>query len=93
MRSNVHVIFVSRYDFQDQKTGNRVRGMKVTYLGDAQDEPNSKGLPSCTVSAPIELWDKFGQLPGNYNVDFKQKPNGKSVELVVTDASFVPKAA
>jgi hypothetical protein len=92
MHSQVHVLHVTKYDFEDQKTGRKIRGCKVSYLGDKQEEPNAKGLPVCTVTAPIELWDRFGQLPANYNVEFFQKPVGKKVELAIKEASFAPKA-
>lgn len=75
----VLVLGARRYDFKDDD-GARVEGVTVHYLTvDPEDEgspgdENQKGEIPFSVSAPASVFHQFEQLPGYYEVDFRQRP-------------------
>lgn len=87
--SRHHVLHVSRYDFKDD-SGRTVRGAKVTYLGESQNDEKSRGNPVIKINGPYELFEKFHKVPSTYEMDFaqKQSSNGQVV-LSLKDAALV----
>lgn len=89
--SQYYVVSVSRFDFKDKETGRSIRGCKATFLGEGENSENLKGRPPLMVTGDISLWDRFQNLPGNYELDLGQKQSGSKVTLFLKDAAFVPK--
>lgn len=75
------VLSAKRYSFRTES--GLVEGCKVTYCD--QPDPSDhdfKGLPVVTISSfDRSLFDQFPALPGEYDLEFRQKPdkNGKPV--------------
>lgn len=71
------ILSARRYAF-DTDDGQHREGITLTYLTeDCQDEGNARGSFPMSVSAPVDLWDQLQQLPGFYDVDFRQRPGPK----------------
>lgn len=82
------VLHVSRYDFQD-RSGQVVRGVSVTYLDQRFEDKNSKGWAPLKVNADSSLWSVFTVVPGRYSLDFRQRPDSKGKPtLALTSASL-----
>ena len=65
---------IRRYGFKDDG-GERVEGSKISYLTlDAEDEEDSRGEIPLEVSAARSMFEKFDELPGFYDLDFRQRP-------------------
>lgn len=83
------VLGVKKYDFQPDR-GERLSGVKVTYVDQSENTPTHKGFPVMTVSGPVELFDQFSNLPGLYDLNFRQRPNSKGQPvLVLSSAKFI----
>ena len=72
------VLGVRRYSFKDDD-GERVEGAKLHYLTlDASEDEDldvdQRGEIPFEVSAPLGLYDKLGEVPAFYDVDFRQRP-------------------
>jgi hypothetical protein len=79
-----------QYDFKND-AGEHVAGITLNYLTlDAPLGGNTLGCPPLTINAPADLWPHLGELPGYYDMDFRQRPGpkGKPV-LMVTGVRFV----
>ncbi len=78
-----------KYEFADDK-GRPVQGVTLNYLtDDVEQEPDRRGLSPMTINAPLELWHQLGQVPGVYELDFKQRPGLKGrPQLSVVAAKF-----
>jgi hypothetical protein len=71
------------YDFTDDQ-GKIVKGSNVTYLtGDVEASTQLKGVSTMTVSATDEVMSQLQELPGVYELDFKQRP-GKNNRPTLT---------
>lgn len=79
------VLHVSRYDFKNSE-GEVIRGCKVTVLGDPFSDEKNKGCAILTFPAPYSLWDKFGAIPADYDLDLLPKQSGNKVSLFLKDA-------
>lgn len=84
------VLYARSYDFKGAD-GGQVTGCSVTYLtADVENTPNSRGCQPLTVTAPSSLAAQFQELPGYYDLDFKQRPGPKGKPtLQLTAVSFV----
>jgi len=83
------VLSAKRYSFQG--SGGIVEGCKVTYC-DSPDpsDRDFKGLPVVTITSfDRSLFDQFPALPGEYELEFRQKP-GKDGKPVLSIASVLP---
>ncbi len=68
------VLGARRYSF-DGEDGGRVEGVTLHYLTDDQfPDENQKGQLPMQVSAPSEVFHQLSQLPGQYEIDFRQRP-------------------
>lgn len=79
------------YDFVQEKTGERLQGVKVFYLSDhAEDEPNAKGYFPLNLTLTGDHVSKFTEVPAIYDLDFKWKPDkyGKP-QVSLNDVKFV----
>lgn len=85
MDSRYKVLHVSRFDFQDE--GKTIKGCKVTALGPQMNEDNSKGCQVLVLSAPYEIWNRFSQLPADYELDLVPKVVQGKVVLSLRDAA------
>ncbi len=87
------VVHVSRYDFTTDDN-KHLTGCKITFLGDAVSTSTAKGREAVTASAPIAVFDRFSQVPAEYDLDvtFKRSPEGQPV-LKVRDAMILASAA
>lgn len=71
------VIHVRPYSFRDDNN-KLVEGASVTYL-DLTNVPDEgeKGFAPLTISAPLEVAKDFAQVPGHYQMEFKQRRGAK----------------
>lgn len=83
------VLGARRYSFKDDD-GQLVEGAKLHYLTlDGEDEADSRGDIPLEVSAPIALFNDLQQLPGFYDIDFRQRPGrGGRPTLQVAGVGF-----
>lgn len=78
------------YDFKDE-TGRRIEGVSLTYVtNEVQANATSRGCSPLKVSAPSSLWGDLLQVPGFYEMDFRQRPGPKGKpSLQVTGLRFI----
>lgn len=84
------VLCARRYSFKDDG-GKQVDGTTLSYLtGDKENGADRKGLEPLTISGDQRLFLDLQELPGVYELDFKQRPgkNGRPT-LQVTSARFL----
>lgn len=65
-----------RYDFKDDD-GGRVEGVTLHYLtldGEPDGNTDQRGEIPMQVSAPMAVFKDLDEVPGYYEVDFKQRP-------------------
>lgn len=81
------VLFARKYDFQTPE-GNRMAGVKITYLDHAENTKDTRGLPVLICNAPIDVWGELSIVPGKYDLEFNFKMDSKINKPVVTIASM-----
>lgn len=87
------VLGARRYDFKDDD-GGRVEGVTLHYLtldsiDSGEVDENQKGEIPFSVSAPTAVYHQLEQLPGYYEVDFRQRPGrGGKPTLQATWVSY-----
>ncbi|MGB7417342.1 MAG: hypothetical protein WA902_24310 [Thermosynechococcaceae cyanobacterium] len=88
---SVHkVLCVKRYKFNDDD-GNLVTGCKVTFLDEPEKSEDLKGVPPMTVTSDYEFWHQFPTVPGDYDLDFRMRPDAKGKpQLRLMSAAPVP---
>lgn len=85
---------VRPYDFVNKDTGERLTGVKVYYLDNhAENEPNARGYFPLNISINGDHVQKFAEVPGIYELDFKSSPDkyGKP-QIKLHDLKFVSPA-
>lgn len=87
------VLGARRYSF-DGEGGGRVEGVTLHYLTDDQySDRDQKGRVPMQVSAPSEVFHQLNQLPGEYEVDFRQRPGrGGKPTLSAVGVTFTGKS-
>jgi len=71
------ILAARRYDFKDD-TGKHVEGITLTYITDfVEVEGDTRGCQPLSVTAPILVWSSLTQVPGVYDLDFRQRPGPK----------------
>ncbi|HEX2922678.1 MAG TPA: hypothetical protein VHS28_01470 [Chloroflexota bacterium] len=72
------VLSARAYDFKDESSGRQVQGITLTY---ADPEPENagdrRGLNVMTMPASVDIGPQLTQLPGFYDLDFRQRPGPK----------------
>lgn len=84
------VIGTNPFDLVDDN-GQRVQGVKVYYLdGDPEESNGAKGFFPLNLSIMGDHVNDFPEVPGAYDLDFKQKRDkyGKPV-LALRDVKFI----
>lgn len=61
------------YDFVNQETGERISGVKITYVDQPENDAINKGYTPMSVSADETLWNDLTSVPGIYDFDFGMK--------------------
>lgn len=87
MEKEVQLLFVSRYDFTDDSTGEVVRGCKLTYSStDPISDDDRVGYKVNTCNLPYEKFDILKKVKFPYSaklvlelVDLEKKPKVKDV--------------
>ena len=89
--TQLKVIYVSRNEFPDSRTGKLIQSLKVQYLSDSPiEESDSKGIPALTLPAEFDLFRKFTKVPAEYQLEFSTKPDNRGrPQLTIVDASLV----
>lgn len=85
------VVGIRPYDFIQQDTNERLQGVKVFYLDNhIEDTPDVKGCFPLNITLVGNHAEKFKEVPGIYDLDFKSSPDkyGKPV-IKLHDAKFV----
>ena len=84
------VLCARRYSFKDEG-GRQVDGVTLSYLtGDREDGSDRRGMEPLTISGDQRLYSELQELPGVYELDFKQRPgkNGRPT-LQVASVRFL----
>ncbi len=86
------VLHVRSYDFKDDASGRQVVGSTVTYLDltmQSNADQGEQGFAPLQLSVDTALSRDFSQVPGYYELDFRQRrgANGKPV-LVLSGAKL-----
>lgn len=88
------VLNAKRYSFANDN-GEKVEGTTLQYLDPEEvvTEENRCGVEVMTITAPLDFYEQLTQVPGLYDLGFKQRPgkNGRPT-LTVTSARFVSSA-
>ncbi len=84
------VLSARQYDFKND-AGEAVEGVTVNYLTlDSPVDTETRGCPPLTINAAPQMWKQLENLPGFYDLDFKQRPGAKGKPvLMVTGAHYV----
>ena len=84
------VLSARRYSFRDD-AGKQVEGVTLQYLtGFEADDPDRRGMEPLTITGSLSLYSELRDLPGVYDLDFKQRPGPKGrPTLQVTGLRFV----
>lgn len=67
------VLGASNYDFVNRDTGERLAGVKITYVDQPEDDVSKKGFIPMSISGDSELWSQLKVCPGIYDFDFGMK--------------------
>lgn len=75
---NILVLHSNSYNFNDIKTGNQIKGIKLKYaftddLSPLIVDSNEKGFQVAESSIPYECLDNITKVPGIYNANFVTK--------------------
>ena len=84
------VLCARRYSFKDDSQ-RQVDGVTLSYLtGDREEGADRRGMEPLTISGDQRLYMDLQELPGVYELDFKQRPgkNGRPT-LQVTVMKFL----
>lgn len=85
------VLGATHYDFINRDSGERLAGVKVTYVDQPENDASRRGYVPMSISADELLWDQITTCPGIYDFDFGMKATkvgGKPV-VVLNDIKFV----
>lgn len=86
------IIASKSYDFIKDETGERLQGAHVHYLDPLmrEDTDSTKGLLPLKVPALKSALGKITTLPGLYEAEFRQRPDGKGRPVfTLADAKLV----
>lgn len=84
------VLNVSRYDFPDEKTGEVIKGGRISYLSDTEHTDKFSGQRIAEGRLSFELFDAVkGQLPALCDVDVSLVP-GKGGAVTIKVNSIKP---
>jgi len=95
MKELVNVKFVKRYDFVDNKSGERICGVKVEYEGDsAVFSSDYEGIQRVSLTTKdMMMFDKFkGHVPGRFELDLQVVPVGNKTRLELVNATYIEPA-
>ncbi len=77
------VLHVRPFDFSGED-GRQISGSSITYVDlRAEQEPGELGRPPLTISVTTQAASAFRQVPGLYELDFRQR-RGKAGKPVLT---------
>ncbi|HBD7648646.1 TPA: hypothetical protein KK776_001673 [Campylobacter jejuni] len=85
------VLGATHYDFVNRESGERLTGVKVTYVDQPENDAAKRGYIPMSITADEELWDQITVCPGIYEFDFGMKATkvgGKPV-VVLKDINLV----
>ena len=85
------VLGASNYDFLNRDTGERLTGVKITYIDQPEDNYVKKGFTPMSVTADAELWSDIKQCPAIYDFDFGMKATkvGGKPTIVLNSVKFI----
>lgn len=86
------VISAKKYSFEDEKTHEVKSGLHVQYLDPImrEDSVTQKGDLPLKVPALEICFDQLTKLPAYYDLDFRQRPDGKGKPvLTLANAKFI----
>lgn len=85
------VLGASRYDFINKETGERVNGLKVTYVDTPENTDTKLGFTPISISCEDNLWHSFTSVPAIYDFDFGMKATkvGGRPTVVLKSLKFV----
>lgn len=87
------VLGASHYDFVNKDTGERLTGVKVTYIDQPENDSSKRGYIPMSISADESLWSDLSVCPAIYDFDFGMKATkvgGKPV-VVLNSLKLVKK--
>lgn len=72
LTSQITVLAARRYNMTDDKTGELVQGIKLTYVEswDGSVSQNSSGLELLSATMGYDEWNAFMQLPAMFDAEF-----------------------
>lgn len=88
------VLNAKKYSFVDEATGEVKSGMHVTYIDPLMREDSNmqKGDLVMKVPALESNFEKLNNIPGFYELDFRQRPDAKGRPvLTLADVKFIEK--
>lgn len=93
MKQRCILLFVNPYRIVDEKTGDILAGLSVTYLGTSDLSPavdgNRKGIPTLKQTFSLDLEKQLQAVPGIYDVEFGLRPVAGKPTVVPVGLEFV----
>lgn len=85
------VLCARHYDFVNQESGERLTGVKITYVDQPDYDASNRGYTPMSISADESLWADLTKVPGIYDFDFGMKATkvGAKPTLVLRAATLV----
>lgn len=79
LTSQICVLNARRYQMTDDKTGEVVAGVKITYIEEWSGElrQNESGVEVLSAIMDYSDWDKFANLPALYDAEFKMSAGSR----------------
>mgnify|MGYP001033811571 CR=1 FL=1 len=85
------VLGAKHYDFVNRETGERLTGVKITYVDQPENDAANRGYVPMSITADEDLWERITVCPAIYEFDFGMKATkvgGKPV-VVLNDVKLV----
>ena len=88
------VVEVNRYDFEDQKTGRQIRGVKVKFIDPKSPiKENHMGNPVQAVTLQdLNRYNNYTAVPGIYEMNFEIVPGPGDKPAILCESEKLIKA-
>lgn len=85
------VLGARHYDFVNQDSGERLVGVKLTYVDQPEYDAANKGYIPMSVSTDESIWADLTAVPGIYDFDFGMKATkvGGAPKLVLRSVKLL----
>lgn len=85
------VLGASFYDFVNKDSGERLSGVKITYVDQPENNVAKKGYIPMSITGDPDLWESLTVCPAMYDFDFGMKATkvGGKPTVVLNSVKFL----